>query len=74
MDLGFFTYPDLGFKSPLIILCDLSDGFDKVLEEPDQNKTVLRVLDMKNNIFFNFFPSFRTFYHGSGFLADPDPD
>ena len=31
---------------------------------------------MKYNIFFNFYPSFRTFFYGSGsgFLADPDPD
>ena len=36
---------------------------------------------MKYNIFFYFYPSFRTFFHGSGFfrigsgfLADPDPD
>ena len=34
------------------------------------------VLDMKYNIFFYFYPSFMTFFHGSGsgFLADPDPD
>ena len=30
--------------------------------------TVLTVLDMKNNILFNFCPSFRTFFHGSGFF------
>ena len=31
---------------------------------------------MKYNIFFYFYPSFMTFFHGSGsgFLADPDPD
>ena len=44
-------------------------------------KTMLRELDMKYNIFFYFNFSFRTFFHGSGFirigpefLADPDPD
>ena len=42
---------------------------------------MLRVLDMKYKFFFYFYPSFRTFFHGSGFfrigtgfLADPDPD
>ena len=39
MDPGFFADPDPGFKSrirPFINLCDLNDGFDKVLEEPEQ--------------------------------------
>ena len=41
MDPGFFADPDPGFKSPdsdpsFINLCDLNDGFDKVLEEHDQ--------------------------------------
>ena len=61
---------------PFINLCDLNDGFDKVLEEPDQKKTVLEVLVMKYNIFLYFYPSI---FHGSGseffriesgFLAD----
>ena len=45
MDPGFFADPDPGFKSllkvrirPFINLCDLNDGFDKVLEEPDQKR------------------------------------
>ena len=39
MDPGFFADLDPGFKSrirPFINLCDLNDGFDKVLEEPEQ--------------------------------------
>ena len=39
MDPGFFADPDPGFKSPdpsIYKLSDLNDGFDKVLEEPDQ--------------------------------------
>ena len=47
------------------------------LTKKDSVKTV------KYNIFFYFYPSFKTFFHGSGsgffrigsgFLADPDPD
>ena len=41
MDPCFFADPDPGFKSPdpdpsINKLIDLKDGFDKVLEEPDQ--------------------------------------
>ena len=35
--------PDPGLKvriHPFINLCDLNDGFDKVLEKPDQNDSV----------------------------------
>ena len=35
-------------------------------------KTVLRVLDMKYNFFSTFTPVLGRFFHGSGFLADPD--
>ena len=41
MDPGFFANPDPVFKSPdppIINLCDLNDGFEKVLEEPDQKR------------------------------------
>ena len=45
MDPGFFADPDPGLKvririRPLINLWDLNDGFDKVLEEPDQKDSV----------------------------------
>ena len=45
MDPGFFADPNLGLKvpfriCPFINLCDLNDGFDKVLEKPDQNDSV----------------------------------
>ena len=39
MDSGFFADPDLGLKvriRPFINLCDLNDGFYKVVEEPDE--------------------------------------
>ena len=42
MDSGFFANPDPGFKSPdpsinkRMVSKILNDGFDKVLEEPDQ--------------------------------------
>ena len=45
--------PDPGLKvriHPFINLCDLNDGFDKVLEKPDQ-KRWCRVLVMKCNFF-----------------------
>ena len=46
MDPGFFVDPDPGLKSPdpdpHMYKCDLNDGFDKVLEEPDQKKGVKR--------------------------------
>ena len=60
METGFLAHPDPGFKSPdpsIINLCDLNDGFDKVW---------FGVLYMKYNIFFYFYPSFRTFF------TDPD--
>ena len=89
MDPGFFADPDPGFKSP-----DPDPSIKKFIRskwwfwwgygEAWPKKTVLRVLDMKYNIFFYFYPSFRTFFFhwsgsgffriGSGFLADPDPD
>ena len=62
IDPGFFADPDPGFKvriRPFINLRKLNDGSDKVLEEPDQK----RVLDMKYNIFFYFYPRFRTFFY-----------
>ena len=42
-------------------LCDLNDGFDKVFGGAWPKKTVLRVLDIKYNIFFSFYcyPCFR---------------
>ena len=66
MDPGFSADPDPGLKvriRPFINLCDLNDGCEKVLEEPDQKRQCfyLPVLDMKCNIFFYFYPSFRTF-------------
>ena len=43
MDPGFFADPDPGLKvririRPFINLCDLNDGFDKFLKEPDQKR------------------------------------
>ena len=41
MDPGFFADPDPDFKSPdpsIYNFCDLNDGFDKVLEEPDRKR------------------------------------
>ena len=64
----------------LINLRDLNDGYDKVLEEPNQGGQCKSAI-MKYNIFFYFNSSFRTFFHRSGFfrigsefLADPDPE
>ena len=72
---------------PNINSCDLTDGFDKVLDFGGTwpKKTVLRVLDMKYNIFFYLYqyPSFRTFFSRIRIrifpdririLADQDPD
>ena len=41
---------------PFINLCDPNEGFDKVLEEPDQKRQcrLLRVRDVKHNIFSTF--------------------
>ena len=39
---------------PFINLCDLKDGFDKIMEEPDRKRQVLRVLDMKYKISYTF--------------------
>ena len=67
---------------PCINFCDLNDGFDKVLEKPDQ-KRWCRVLVMKCNFFLYFYPSIRTFFSRIRIqifpdrirsLADPDPD
>ena len=43
--------------------------FDEVMEEPDQNRTVLNMIKK------NFLPVLGPFFHGSGsgFFADPDP-
>ena len=84
MDPGFFRDSDPGFKSPDLSIYKLKWSkwwFWQGFRGAWPKKTVLRVLDKKYNIFFYFYPSFRTFFHGSGFfrigsgfLADPDPD
>ena len=67
MDPGFFADPDPGFKSP-----DPSIYKFKVLEEPDKERQCLRVLDMKYNIFFYFYPSFRMFFSRIRIRIFPD--
>ena len=71
MDPVFFTYPDPGFKSP-----DPDPSIYKLMWSKWwfwwgfvgawPKRTVLRVLDMKYKLFFYFYPSFKTFFHGSG--------
>ena len=65
---------------PFINLSDLNDGFDKVLEEPDQKRSV-KSARCEIEHFFTFTLVLGRFFHGSGFfwirsgfLADPDSE